>query len=73
MIEPITKQYKQSSDKRAYFRDKKRASRMQNKKCAICGGQATIKELLTQKLLCDKEDVERLKNKYRKKEEKTNE
>jgi hypothetical protein len=55
-------------ERKKYYRDNKRKSRMANRKCVRCGAQATIKVLSTQELLCDKEDVERLKNKYNKKE-----
>jgi hypothetical protein len=71
LIKKSKKPYVATPQKQEYFRNYKRKERVTNKKCSRCGAQATIKVLLTQELLCDKEDVERLKNKYKKKE-KTN-
>ena len=59
--------------RRQYYREKKRLSRAKTRKCKICGAQATIKVLSTQELLCDKEDILRLKNKYPTKKEKQGE
>jgi hypothetical protein len=64
----MEKQYKQSDKKREYHRERKRKLLLQNRKCAVCGEQATIKVLLTQQLLCDKDYVAQLKTKYKKKE-----
>jgi hypothetical protein len=54
-------------ERKKYYRENKRKSRMASKKCVRCGAPATIKVLRTQELLCDKEDVDRLKTKYNKK------
>jgi hypothetical protein len=53
--QPQEKQYKQTPKQRAYFRDRRRRNLMANKKCDVCGGQATTRLLITQKLYCDKD------------------
>jgi ribosomal protein S27AE len=76
MEQPITEIKQKSTpirelpeaERKRYYRENKRKERNKNRKCIRCGAQATIKVLATQELLCDKEDVERLKNRYKKKE-----
>jgi len=59
-----------SDDKRKrYFRENKRKNRLKNKKCARCGAQATTENVFTKELLCDRCEVIRLKETYKKKEE----
>ena len=60
-------------ERKRYFREHKQRSRMKQKKCLRHNAQATVKDLLTQELLCDTCDKERLVKKYRRKEEKPNE
>lgn len=62
------KKYVATPAKQKYYRDYKRKARITNKKCVNDGSQAVVRDLLTQKLLCDKCDKERLVNKYKKKE-----
>lgn len=56
------KTYKQPPAKRAYFRDRRRKMLLENKKCCVCGNQATIRVLLTQDVYCLKDYVSYLKN-----------
>ena len=60
---------KMEEKKLEYFRNIQRKRRIKNKKCIHHGTQATVKDLLTQELLCDICDKERLVNKYKKRDE----
>lgn len=65
---PQKKKYVVTPEKQKYYREYKRKIRITNKKCVNDGKQAVVKDLLTQKLLCDSCDKARLINKYAKKE-----
>lgn len=55
-------------DRKRYYRENKRKSRLKNKICIRCGSQATIKTL-NQEYLCDLCDRKRLVEKFSKKKE----
>ena len=68
MAETTTKKYIPTPKKQEYYRNYKRKIRITNKRCVNDGKQAVIKDLLTQKLLCDACDKARLLTKYKPKE-----
>ena len=76
-LEKPQKQYRQTENKRKYFREQKRKLRIQNKKCSRCGDQGYTKILLTQEILCARHMVAPLKEEVirlqKEKEEKKNE
>ena len=55
-------------DRKRYYRDNKRKSRLKDKRCIRCKLQATVKTVPEQEYLCDNCDKIRLINKYKKKE-----
>ena len=74
VIEPdvkVEKAYKQSPEKRAYFRQKATERRIRTQRICTCGEPATIKLLDSKRKLCDKCDILRIREKYKKTEKST--
>ena len=75
MQETVTqkKVYKQPPEVREYFKKKATERRIKQRKCTVCGAPATVKTLDTKLKLCDKCNIEYLKEHLTKKEEQTKE
>ena len=56
-------------ERKKYYRDNKRKSRLKDKRCKRCNAQATVKTVPEQEYLCDQCEKLRLIQKYSKKKE----